>query len=162
MESEIDDRKREARVREGMRRQEEEDTDANEKRTRIFSSSITIDWSSDAYRDGSSFQRARRFPFSRYSNPSARSGDIAARKLTTERKGGEGERRERERKRGGGAGDEEKGEEEEYERERESDRGKCKGREREREKTARRINWIARNRVRACISHQSAFAPEAL
>lgn len=64
--------------------------DANEKRTRIFSSSITIDWSGDAYRDGSSFQRSSRFPFSRYSNPRARSGDIETRKPTRERMGERG------------------------------------------------------------------------
>jgi len=58
----------------GDREEEEEDT---ERRTRIFSTPITIDCrrSSDAYRDESSF-RSTGFPFSQYSNPKARSGDI--------------------------------------------------------------------------------------
>lgn len=60
--------------------QEKEEEESIGKRTRIFSSPITIDCrrSSDAYRDGSSFQSSR-FPFSRYSNLRARSGDIASR-----------------------------------------------------------------------------------
>lgn len=60
--------------------QEKEEEESIGKRTRIFSSPITIDCrrSSDAYRDGSSFQSSR-FSFSRYSNLRARSGDIASR-----------------------------------------------------------------------------------
>lgn len=60
----------------GDREEKEEDTD-NERRTHIFSTPITIDCrrSSDAYRDGSSFQSSG-FPFSQYSNPRARSGDV--------------------------------------------------------------------------------------
>jgi len=65
------------------------------KRTRIFSGSDNYRLpalSSDAYRDGSGFQSSR-FPFPRYRNPSARSGDIAARASERARE------RERERER---------------------------------------------------------------